>query len=176
MTLPTLATIGDIIDFADAYEPPDVLPADADEAAAEVYALARCWGVQVGRDDLGIDAAYGYARVAAESLQVHTKGLRGWRSTMRFLTFLIDDTAARTRGYMDVLRARAERQQQADSNTRWAIRWAARGLMQDGATPQAIEEAAMKANGSALPRAEVLAVLADEWDRVHGPARRKSRR
>ena len=48
--------------------------------------------------------------------------------------------------------------------------------MQDGATPQAIEEAAMKANGSALPRAEVLAVLADEWDRVHGPARRKNRR
>jgi hypothetical protein len=170
-----LAGIAEIVEHAETYEPPASLPDDHAEAQTVIYTMARCWGVQVGRDELDIDAAYIYARAAAEQLEVHTNGARGWRTTMRLATFFIDDTAARTRGYMDVLQARAERQQRAHENARWAIRWAARGLMLERATPAEIEEAAIRANGSLLPRSEVLAVLADEWDRVHGSQKRKTR-
>lgn len=56
----------------------------------------------------------------------------------------------------------------ARENALTAVRWAARPLVVAGATREAIMDAARKAAGDVLTDAELLPILADEWERAHG--------
>jgi transcription initiation factor TFIIIB Brf1 subunit/transcription initiation factor TFIIB len=61
----------------------------------------------------------------------------------------------------------------ARANAQMAVRWACRPLIQSKAPKAATLEAARKAAGTVLTDAELLPILAEEWDRAH---RRRGRK
>lgn len=58
------------------------------------------------------------------------------------------------------------------SNVRTAIKWAVRPLIQAGAAKHEVEEAAGKANGGVLEWEEIVPILREEWNAIHGRRRR----
>lgn len=65
----------------------------------------------------------------------------------------------------------ARERQRANADT--AIRWACRPMIAAKADRTAILEAARKAGGDILTDAEILPILAEEWDRAHKRRGRK---
>jgi hypothetical protein len=70
------------------------------------------------------------------------------------------------------MRDRAIAAQRQRENVVTAIRWAVRDLIRAGAPQAAIEEAAGKANADYLEWDEIVPILRNEWDTVHGRRRR----
>lgn len=70
------------------------------------------------------------------------------------------------------MRDRAIATQRARENAHTAIRWAVRPLIQAGATKAEIEEAAGQANGDVLTWDEIVPILRNEWEALHGRRRR----
>ena len=68
--------------------------------------------------------------------------------------------------------AQAARHHERD-NVRTAVRWAARPLIQAKASREATLDAARKAAGDVLTDAEIMPILADEWERAHRSRGRK---
>lgn len=59
------------------------------------------------------------------------------------------------------------------ANAETAVRWATMGLIKRGAPRDEVIEAARRAAASVLTDAEILPILADEWDRFHKRRGRK---
>lgn len=70
------------------------------------------------------------------------------------------------------MRDAAEAHRRARENAYTAVRWAVRPLMQANAPKAAIEEAAARAGGDILGWEELVVILRNEWDALHGRRRR----
>lgn len=70
------------------------------------------------------------------------------------------------------MRDRAIAAQRARENASTAIRWAVRPLILANASKAAVEEAAGQANGGVLEWDEIVQILRNEWEALHGRRRR----
>lgn len=109
MAIASDSTIDQLMRDAEAYEPPDVLPAGDDAAAAVLYKLTNTWALHLAYGAIAIDTAYALCKSAAMALQVHTQGRRSWKATKPFLEWMVETTAARFEAHLEVVYGQATR-------------------------------------------------------------------
>lgn len=84
----------------------------------------------------------------------------------------VDQSGLRARLVWSARDARKAREMQR-ANAMIAVRWATMGMIKANAPKAATLEAAHKAAGGVLTEAEIMPILAEEWDRFH---RRRGRK
>lgn len=103
-----IRTLAEIIADAEAYQPPAVLP-PGDAGTAAIYRLADTWALQLAQGQIDIDDAYVLAKIAAQTVEVHTQGRRRWKDTKPFLEWLIETQSSRFLAHLEIQYGLAER-------------------------------------------------------------------